>query len=48
VRGRPRRLDDDRMRPEPPQDYAPLPIYAAPLAYPEPAAATSENQHDDE
>ena len=35
VRGRPRRLDDDRMKPEPPPDYAPLPIYAAPLAYPE-------------
>ena len=42
VRGRPRRLDDDRMRPEPPPEYAPLPIYAAPLAYPEPQTATEE------
>jgi predicted PurR-regulated permease PerM len=42
VRGRPRRLDDDRMRPEPPPDYAPLPMYAAPLAYPEPQTATAQ------
>jgi predicted PurR-regulated permease PerM len=42
VRGRPRRLDDDRMKPEPPPEYAPLPIYAAPLAYPEPEQVGEE------
>jgi predicted PurR-regulated permease PerM len=36
VHGRPRRMDDDRMRPEAPPEYAPLPIYATPLAYPQP------------
>lgn len=43
VRGRPRRLDDDRMRPEAPAEYAPLPIYAAPLAYPEPPEVIEES-----
>ena len=48
VRGRPRRLDDDRMKPEPPPDYAPLPLYAAPLAYPEPQGATEGATRTDE
>jgi predicted PurR-regulated permease PerM len=43
VRGRPRRLEDDRMKPLPPPEYAPLPIYASPLAYPEPQETTDES-----
>jgi predicted PurR-regulated permease PerM len=44
VHGRPRRLDDDRMRPEAPPEYAPLPIYASPLAYPEPASTDGDGR----
>ncbi len=32
LQGNPRRIDADRMAPEPPPDYAPLPLYASPLA----------------
>ncbi|HET7305169.1 MAG TPA: AI-2E family transporter [Segeticoccus sp.] len=45
--GNPARVDDDRMAPEPPPQYAPLPLYATPVvAEPHDAGSRDAESHD--
>lgn len=48
LHGHPRRVDADRMAPEPPPDYAPLPLYASPLASIDSPPETADKQENDD